>query len=100
VATLLNQEDSRRLAELERQLLREDPEFCARMAGGKIARKRVPVSIALAAAVIWVAALILAVAGWWISAAIAALCATVLIVALVVRFGGGRHRTPRRGPQT
>ena len=31
---MLSKEDSRRLAQLERQLRRDDPEFCARMAGG------------------------------------------------------------------
>jgi len=28
---MLSKEDNRRLAQLERQLLRDDPEFCARM---------------------------------------------------------------------
>ena len=89
---MLSKEDSRRLAQLERQLRRDDPEFCARMAGGVPARRRVPVSVVLAAAVIWAAALILAVAGWWVAAAITGLWATVIICALAYRWRPGRHR--------
>ncbi|HET6529877.1 MAG TPA: DUF3040 domain-containing protein [Actinoplanes sp.] len=93
---MLSREDSRRLAQLERQLRREDPEFCARMAGGgRLEPKRIPLSLVLVAMVIWVAALILAVAGWWIAAALAALWATVLICAIGYRFHASRrHRQP------
>jgi len=42
--------------------------------------------------VVWVAALILAVAGWWIAAAVAALWATVLICVVAYRVGGRRRR--------
>jgi fatty acid desaturase len=93
---MLSREDSRRLAQLERQLRREDPEFCARMAGGgRPEPKRIPVSLVLVAMVIWVAALILAVAGWWIAAAVAALWATVLICVIGYRFHASRlHRQP------
>ena len=93
---MLNQEDSRRLAELERQLRREDPEFCERIAGGR--RGRIPVSVVLAATVIWIAALVLAVTGWWIAATIAALCATVLVGTLALRLGRGRRRSAGDGP--
>jgi fatty acid desaturase len=89
---MLSKEDSRRLAQLERQLRRDDPEFCARMAGGVPERRRVPVSVAVAAAVIWVTALILAMAGWWVAAAITGLWATVIICALAYRWRPGRHR--------
>jgi hypothetical protein len=96
---MLSKEDSRRLAQLERQLRREDPEFCARMTGGEAERKRVPVSLILAAVVIWVTALILAVAGWWIAAGIAAAWATVMICALASRLRPPRHRgRPTAGP--
>jgi hypothetical protein len=83
---MLSKEDSRRLAQLERQLRREDPEFCARMSmDGRPPRKRVPLSLVLVACVVWVTALILAVADWWIAAAIAALWATVIILAIAYR---------------
>ena len=92
---MLNKEDSRRLAQLERQLRRDDPEFCARMAGGAPQRRRVPVSLVLTAAVIWVAALVLAVAEWWIAAGVAALWAAVIVGAVAYRCRrprSGRHR--------
>ena len=88
---MLSKEDSRRLALLERQLRREDPDFCARMAGGTADRKRVPISLVMAAAVTWATALILAVAGWWIAAAIAALWATMIICALAYRWRPSRR---------
>jgi hypothetical protein len=91
---MLSKEDSRRLAQLERQLRREDPDFCARMAGNAAKHKRVPLSVVLAAAVIWAGALILAVVGWWIPAAVAGLWATVIICALVLRWRPGKHRRP------
>jgi hypothetical protein len=79
---MLSREDNQRLAELERQLRREDPEFCARMTGG-LARpaprrglRRGPVlSLLLTALVIWAAGITLAVLGWWIAAGIAAVLA-------------------------
>ena len=89
---MLSKEDSRRLAQLERQLRREDPAFCARMAGDVAGRKRVPLSAVLAAVVIWTVALVLAVIGWWIPAAIAGVWATGIICALAVRWRPGRHR--------
>jgi DUF3040 family protein len=92
---MLSKEDSRRLAQLERQLRRDDPEFCARMAGGAPQQRRIPMSLVLSAVVIWVAALVLAVAGWWIAAGIAALWATVVGGAVAYRMrrpGPGRHR--------
>lgn len=92
---MLSKEDSRRLAQLERQLRRDDPEFCARMAGGRPPARRVPISLVLAAAVIWAAALVLAVAGWWIAAGVAAGWAMVIVGALAYRCRPsrrGRHR--------
>ena len=92
---MLSKEDSRRLAQLERQLRRDDPEFCARTADGAPQRRRVPVSLVLTAAVIWVAALVLAVAGWWIGAAVAALCAAIVVGVVAYRCRRprpGRHR--------
>src|SRR4051794_18100693 len=77
---MLSREDGRRLAELERQLWRDDPEFCARMAGsgGKPAPRRgTTLSLILTAVVIGVAAVVLGILGWWIATAIAAGC-TVL----------------------
>ena len=82
---MLSREDNQRLAELERQLRREDPEFCARMTDG-LARpaprrglRRGPVlSLLFTALVIWAAAITLAVLGWWIAAVIAAVLATAV----------------------
>ncbi|MCO8275607.1 DUF3040 domain-containing protein [Actinoplanes sp. TRM 88003] len=100
---MLSREDSRRLAQLERQLRRDDPEFCARMTSGRLEppRPRRPsLSLLLTAAVIWIAALILGVLGWWVAAASAAFFATVVIAAAVLRRPPGRPRriTPDQLP--
>jgi len=94
---MLSREDNQRLAELERQLRREDPEFCARMTDGlaRPASRRGPrrgpaLSLLLTAIVIWAAAITLAVLGWWIAAVIAAGLATT--VASVLTFHLIRHR--------
>jgi fatty acid desaturase len=92
---MLSKEDNRRLAQLERQLLREDPDFCARMQPGHPPSKRVPLSFVLTAAVVWAAALVLAVLGWWVAAAIAAGWAMVIVIALAIRCRPGRRE---RGP--
>lgn len=92
---MLSKEDSRRLAQLERQLRRDDPEFCTRMAGGAPQRRAVPMPLVLAAAAIWVAALVLAVAGWWISAGLAGCVAAAIVGAVAFhcrRPRHGRHR--------
>jgi len=86
---MLSREDSRRLAQMERQLRRDDPDFCARMEGGQTEapdrRKRIPLSLILTAVVIWIVAIVLSAVGWWIAAAIAALWATVVVTALIYR---------------
>jgi len=87
---MLSKEDSRRLAQLERQLRRDDPDFCARMAAGRPGRKPVPLALVFVAVVVWTAALILGVLGWWIAAAVAALCATSTVVAIAYRARPGR----------
>jgi len=94
---MLSKEDNRRLAQLERQLLRDDPDFCARMQPGRPIRKRVPLSLVLTAAVVWAAALVLGVIGWWVAAAVAAAWAVVIVIALVIRSRAGRRRDP--GPE-
>ena len=62
---MLSREDSRRLAELERQLRHDDPEFCARIEGAQplvpSRRKRFPITLILTAAVLWTAAITLGV---------------------------------------
>jgi DUF3040 family protein len=86
---MLSREDSRRLAQMERQLWHEDPEFCIRMEAGQpdpAPRKRPPLSLILTAAVIWITALILGVVGWWIASAAAALCATAVVAVLAYRL--------------
>ncbi|MET8148315.1 DUF3040 domain-containing protein [Actinoplanes sp. NPDC049668] len=82
---MLSKEDSRRLAQLERQLRRDDPDFCARMRGHAPARRRVPTSLVLAACVVWAAVLALGVLGWWGAAAVAAVWGAVLLAALTYR---------------
>lgn len=83
---MLSREDTRRLAQLERQLRRDDPEFCERMAaGGRPGRRHLPISLIMVAVAVWVAALILAVSGWWIGAGVAAACATVIVASLAYR---------------
>jgi Flp pilus assembly protein TadB len=94
---MLRKEDSRRLAQLERQLWRDDPEFCARMTVGRPARKRMSLILIIAAVVIWTVALVLGVVGWWIAAAVAAACATAAVVAIAYRIRPGR-RTDSSGP--
>lgn len=84
---MLSQEDSRRLALLERQLRRDDPQFCARMeaAGHPPRKRRSPLALIVVALLAWIGALVLGVAGWWIPAAIAALAATLVVGVLVHR---------------
>jgi fatty acid desaturase len=84
---MLSKEDTRRLAQMERQLRRQDPEFCARMlAGGQRTRRRPPFALAIAAAMIWIAALVFSVVGWWLVAAACALWATLVVCALACRW--------------
>jgi len=94
---MLSKEDNRRLAQLERQLLRDDPEFCARMHPGGLARKRVPISLVLTASVVWAVALVLGILGWWIAAAIAAAWAMLIVIAVAVRSRPTRRHGP--GPE-
>ena len=86
---MLSREDNRRLAQLERQLRRDDPDFCARMRGDLPARRHVPLSLGMTAGVIWTVAVILAVFGWWGAAAVAAVWGTVIVAALGYRCRPG-----------
>ncbi|MEU7905951.1 DUF3040 domain-containing protein [Actinoplanes sp. NPDC049118] len=95
---MLSKEDNRRLAQLERQLRREDPDFCARMRGQLPARRRVPISLVLAACMVWAAVLALAVLGWWGAAAVAAVWGAVLLAALTYRCRPARPDRPSPGP--
>jgi hypothetical protein len=97
---MLSREDNRRLSQLERQLQREDPEFCYRMAEvGKPARRRPPIAMVFVALVIWVSALVLGVAGWWIPAACAGLWATAIVGWVVFRSRPRRPIHPMSGPE-
>lgn len=87
---MLSQEDSRRLAQLERQLRREDPDFCSRMRGDLPVRRRMPLSLVLTAGLIWVVALTLALFGWWGAAAVAAVWGTVIVAAIAYRCRPGQ----------
>jgi fatty acid desaturase len=98
---MLSKEDSRRLAQLERQLRRDDPDFCARMQGDLPARRHVPISLVLAACVVWAAALTLAILDWWGAAAIAAVWGMVIVAALAYRCHPGRRSSgPELPPPT
>jgi hypothetical protein len=46
-------------------------------------RRRLPISLILTATVAWVSALVLGILGWWIAAAVAALCATAIVTAVI-----------------
>jgi fatty acid desaturase len=86
---MLSREDSRRLAELERQLRREDPEFCARIEGAQplvpSRRKRFPITLIVTAAVLWTAAITLGALAWWSPAAITAACGITVTTAVILR---------------
>ena len=88
-ADMLSKEDSRRLAELERHLRRDDPEFCARLEGAQPLvpprRKRFPITLLLTAAVLWATAITLGILTWWSPAAITAACATTVSTAVLLR---------------
>lgn len=86
---MLSREDSRRLAQLERQLLRDDPEFCARMAGGQPQAppsRHAPLTLILATTILWPAAILFGVLTWWIPAVLTALTATAAAAALTYRL--------------
>ena len=83
---MLSREDNRRLAELERRVRQDDPEFYARMTAAGPRHRRVPLPLVILAAVVWVATLVCAVAGWWLAATITATCATLTVVVLVYRM--------------
>jgi fatty acid desaturase len=95
---MLSREDNRRLAQLERQLRRDDPEFCARMSLGGRSRRRLPLALVFVAVLVWSAALVFGVTGWWIAAAVCAVCATALVVVIACRYRPGIHGydVPRR----
>jgi hypothetical protein len=91
---MLSKEDSRRLAQLERQLQRDDPDFCARMGGGNFSVStpgRPPLPLFIMAAVIAVAAVLLGLAGWWIAATVVAAWATVTATAAALRVRKARN---------
>jgi len=91
---MLSKEDNRRLAQLERHLLRDDPEFCARMQPGRPVRRPVPVPLAITAAMTWAIALVLGVLGWWIAAAIAASWAMAIVITVAFRCRPARRSGP------
>jgi Flp pilus assembly protein TadB len=101
VADMLSKEDNRRLAQLERQLRRQDPEFCARMlSGGHPTRGRRPVALAIIGVTVWIATLVFSVVGWWLVAAACALWATLIVCALACRWRPARPTDPEPLPPT
>ena len=92
---MLSKEDNRRLAQLERQLQREDPDFCARMGGGNFSVSptgRPALPLFLIAAVMSLTAITLASFAWWIPATLVASWAVVTAVAALVRLRKARSR--------
>lgn len=83
---MLSREDNRRLAQLERQVRRDDPDFYARMLAGAPRRRRMPILLTLLAVAVWVTTLILAFSGWWVTAALTATGATLTVVVIVYRM--------------
>ncbi|BAL85729.1 hypothetical protein AMIS_5090 [Actinoplanes missouriensis 431] len=91
---MLSKEDNRRLAQLERQLQRDDPEFCARMGGGNFsvsATGRPPLPLFVLAAVLAVASLVCVLVGWLIAGLLVAAWSIVTAIA-----AGFRWRNTRR----
>ncbi|HWS35226.1 MAG TPA: DUF3040 domain-containing protein [Actinoplanes sp.] len=98
---MLNKEDTRRLAALERQLQRDDPDFCARMGGGNFSvspTHRPPLPLFVVSAVIIVAAVVLGLVGWWIATGIVAAWAVITLAAAVHRLHQRRAATAYRQP--
>ena len=93
---MLSKEDSRRLAQLERQLQRDDPDFCTRMGGGNFSvstPSRSPLPLLITAAVIAVAAVLLGLAGWWIAASVVSVWSVGTATAAAFRMRKARNRT-------
>ena len=84
---MLSREDGRKLAELERRLRREDPDFVARMlSAGMPFGRGAPLHLMIVGVVAWTTALMMAIAGWWFAAATAAACAAVSAATLAYRY--------------
>jgi hypothetical protein len=90
---MLSKEDNRRLAQLERQLQRDDPEFCARMGGGNFsvaATGRPPLPLIIIAAVLAVGSVVLGLVGWWIAASLVAGWSVVTSIGAAFRWRNSR----------
>jgi fatty acid desaturase len=79
---MLSQDDRRRLAELERRLLVEDPDFVARMTGRTPRRRSVRIVPLLACCLAWGSAAALMISGWWVAAFGVSVVAVVASVAV------------------
>ncbi|GAA1600202.1 DUF3040 domain-containing protein [Actinoplanes couchii] len=96
---MLSKEDTRRLAALERQLRRDDPDFCARMGGGNFSVSstgRPPLPLFVVAAVITVTAVVLGAVGWWIATSIVGAWAVITLSAAIQRLRRQRAETAYR----
>ena len=93
---MLSREDSRRLAQLERQLRHDDPEFCARMEGTELPdrphAKRLSLALILVAVAATVAAIVLCTLAQWIPAAATAGCAVAAAATQTFRVLRRRRR--------
>ncbi|BBH65898.1 hypothetical protein ACTI_25830 [Actinoplanes sp. OR16] len=86
---MLSKEDNRRLAQLERQLQRDDPEFCARMGGGNFsvsATGRPPLPLFIIAAVLAVISVVFGLVGWWVAGSLVAAWSVATAIASAVRW--------------
>lgn len=98
---MLSKEDTRRLAQLERQLQRDDPDFCARMGGGNFSISptgRPALPLVILTVVITAAAVVFGVVGWWMAASVTAAWAAVTLAAAIFRWR--RQRAGRAYRQT
>ncbi len=99
---MLSRQDSRRLAQLERQLWHDDPEFCIRMETSQPDRapsKRPSLWLMVAAPLAWITALIMGVFGWW-TACIAASCfATAAVAGLAYQLVRLRRAIAPQNPR-
>lgn len=99
VANMLSKEDTRRLAQLERQLRRDDPDFAARMGGGNFSvlpTGRPPLPLFILTAVITVTAIVLGAVGWWIATSIVGAWAVITLSGAVYRWRRQRAETAYR----